>query len=64
MKRKLKAADKKLFRPLPHRMERRMKSGYKDAAAVNLDEAKVNCVSSDIAEYEKWLLTQTDKQAN
>ena len=62
MKRKLKAFFAKLFRPSPHSMERRMKKGYRAAASINLEEAELNCNGAELAEYEKWLLTQTDKQ--
>ena len=64
MKRKLKDTSAKLFRPPAHKMERRMKKGYEASAAVNLKEAELNTGGADLAEYEKWLLTQTDKQAN
>ena len=64
MKRNLKDFFAKLFRPSAHKMERRMKKGYNASAAVNLDEAGLNCGASDIAEYEKWLLTETDNQSD
>ena len=64
MKKNLKDFFGKLFRPSAHKMERRMKKGYRAAAAVNLGEAESDCASSNLAEYEKWLLTQPDNPTN
>ena len=63
MKRKIKDKSAKLFRPNPHRMERRMKKGYAAAAAVNTEEAALNCDAPVLLEYEKWLLTQPQQQS-
>ena len=64
MKKRIKKLFAKLFRPSAHKMERRLQKGYEASAAVNLEEAEINTGGADLAEYEKWLLTQTDKQAN
>lgn len=60
MKRKIKIFGLKPFRPFPHKMERRMKRGYRKCAALNLSEARLNCDGAGLEEYEKWLMNQTE----